>query len=663
MEAFHKETFMKLVRVVCLLLIAALMVSGASMAQDDETFADPDEQFTVPVPTNWTAEALDGYVLLQDPDELIQVYALAVEGETAEAGIEAAWAIVNPDFDQTVDKDIVSPPPPPGEDELVVITYDIGSEERIVQALARRIGEQVYVLIFDTDINAAMQRGAQINIIASGFTPTAATETDLSGVEPLTIGDTIFDELTQYTAGLLERLDVPGAAIAIVQDGEVIYTATFGVKELGSDDPIMVDTQFMIGSTGKSMTTMMMAALVDEGIIDWDTPVVDVLPDFAVADPELTQQLTFRNLVCACTGVPRRDYELIFNADELTAEAIVASLSTFEFFTDFGEAFQYSNQMVATGGYAAAAAIDGEGDLYARYLNAMQTYVIDPMGLTATTFDFDAVEAGGNYAVPHGANLDAEYEPLPLRVETLLTPIAPAGASWSNVEDMANYLITLLARGVAPDGTRVVSEENLLETWQPQVAVSADTSYGLGWFISEYKGVQVINHGGNTFGFTSDLALLPDAGVGIVVLSNGQGANLFNEGVRYRLLELIYEQPAENEEQIAFLLEQAETTMETLRETVGDAPEAADVEAFTGTYENEALGTLELRYEDGQLVADAGEFVIELRSNISEDAEPDTYLTFGPPAPGLAVRFVERDGVLELIVGTAPLEYTFERVG
>jgi len=654
---------MKLVRVVCLLLIAALMVSGASMAQDDETFADPDEQFTVPVPTNWTAEALDGYVLLQDPDELIQVYALAVEGETAEAGIEAAWAIVNPDFDQTVDKDIVSPPPPPGEDELVVITYDIGSEERIVQALARRIGEQVYVLIFDTDINAAMQRGAQINIIASGFTPTAATETDLSGVEPLTIGDTIFDELTQYTAGLLERLDVPGAAIAIVQDGEVIYTATFGVKELGSDDPIMVDTQFMIGSTGKSMTTMMMAALVDEGIIDWDTPVVDVLPDFAVADPELTQQLTFRNLVCACTGVPRRDYELIFNADELTAEAIVASLSTFEFFTDFGEAFQYSNQMVATGGYAAAAAIDGEGDLYARYLNAMQTYVIDPMGLTATTFDFDAVEAGGNYAVPHGANLDAEYEPLPLRVETLLTPIAPAGASWSNVEDMANYLITLLARGVAPDGTRVVSEENLLETWQPQVAVSADTSYGLGWFISEYKGVQVINHGGNTFGFTSDLALLPDAGVGIVVLSNGQGANLFNEGVRYRLLELIYEQPAENEEQIAFLLEQAETTMETLRETVGDAPEAADVEAFTGTYENEALGTLELRYEDGQLVADAGEFVIELRSNISEDAEPDTYLTFGPPAPGLAVRFVERDGVLELIVGTAPLEYTFERVG
>ncbi|MDX2141585.1 MAG: serine hydrolase domain-containing protein [Chloroflexota bacterium] len=654
---------MKLVRVVCLLLLAALMVSGASMAQDDETFDDPNGQFTVPVPTNWTAEALDGYVLLQDPDELIQVYALAVEAETAEAGIEAAWAIVNPDFDQTVEKDIVSPPPPPGEDELLVITYSIGSEERIVQALARRIGEQVYVLIFDTDINAAMQRGAQLNIIASGFTPTAATETDLSEIEALALDDVILDELTQYTAGLLERLEVPGAAVAIVQDGEVIYTATFGVKELGSDDPIMVDTQFMIGSTGKSMTTMMMAALVDEGIIDWDTPVVDVLPDFAVADPELTQQITIRNLVCACTGVPRRDFELIFNADELTAEDIVASLSTFEFFTDFGEAFQYSNQMVATGGYAAAAAIDGEGDLFTSYLNAMQSYIYDPIGMPATTFDFDAVEARGNYAVPHGANLDAEYEPIPLSIETLLTPVAPAGASWSTVEDMANYLITLLSLGVAPDGTRIVSEENLLETWEAQVAVSADVSYGLGWFISEYKGVQVINHGGNTLGFTSDLALLPDAGLGIVVLSNGQAANMFNEGVRARLLELVYDQPAENEEQIAFLIEQAEATVEMLTESVGDAPSETDVEAFLGTYTNDVLGTVELRYEDGQFVADAGEFVVELRPNVGEDAEPDTYLTFGPPVPGLAVRFVDNDGVLQLVLGSAPLEYTFERVG
>src|SRR5690606_22596971 len=119
---------------------------------------------------------------------------------------------------------------------------------------------------------------------------------------------------------------------------------------------ITPDTHMMIGSTGKTMTALLVAGLVDDGVIDWDTPVIEVLPRFAVADEELSRTITFRNLLCACTGVPRRDLELAFNYDELSAEAVVESLRSFEFFTAFGEAFQYSNQLVATAGYAAAAA-------------------------------------------------------------------------------------------------------------------------------------------------------------------------------------------------------------------------------------------------------------------------------------------------------------------
>jgi CubicO group peptidase (beta-lactamase class C family) len=269
-----------------------------------------------------------------------------------------------------------------------------------------------------------------------------------------------------------------------VQDGEVVYTGAFGVKALGSDDLITPETQFMIGSTTKPITTTMMATLVDDGIIAWDEPVVDVLPQFAVSDPELTQQFTLRNLVCACTGVPRRDLELLFNADDLTAADIVASLQTFQFFTDFGETFQYSNQLVATGGYAAAAALDPDGELYATYLEAMQTRIFDPLAMTNTTFDFDAVVARGDYALPHAANLDGVYYPLSVNDERVLIPIGPAGVAWSTVGDMAQYAITMLNRGVAPDGEQLVSEENLLETWQPQVAVSADASYGLGLSLS-----------------------------------------------------------------------------------------------------------------------------------------------------------------------------------
>src|SRR5690606_22805433 len=270
--------------------------------------------------------------------------------------------------------------------------------------------------------------------------------------------------------------------------------------------------------------------------------------EFAVADPDLTQSITMRNLLCACTGVPRRDLELFFNRSELGAEGIVESLGTFEFFTDFGEAFQYSNQIVATAGYAAAAAAGAEyGDFFEGYVNALHERVLDPIGLYATALSMDEVVSKGEHAMAHEQNIvSGEYEPIGLENEDLLTPIAPAGSHWSTAMDMARYLITELQVGVTPDGARVVSEENLRETWEPQVPVSATESYGLGWFRGEWKGLERLYHGGNTLGFTSELTFVPQAGVGIVVLTNARNANTFTGAVTLRVLELIYDQPADS---------------------------------------------------------------------------------------------------------------------
>jgi CubicO group peptidase (beta-lactamase class C family) len=410
MEAIIREK-RRMKRLLFVFVYVLLTLPSMAWAQDEDTFSDPNGLYTVPVPTNWTAQALDGYALLNDPDELINTYIVTVEGLPTDEAIAAAWEMVDPDFALEA-ADTISPPPPPNVDELIVVTYDTGSEPRVVQAVGQRVGEIVYVIMLDGELNAVVQRNAQAQTIFTGFQIVGQEQTDLSAVDPLPIDEAILAELEAYTADLLVRLEVPGAAVAIVQDGEVVYTGAFGVKALGSDDLITPETQFMIGSTTKPITTTMMATLVDDGIIAWDEPVVDVLPQFAVSDPELTQQFTLRNLVCACTGVPRRDLELLFNADDLTASDIVASLQTFQFFTDFGETFQYSNQLVATGGYAAAAALDPDGELYATYLEAMQTRIFDPLAMTNTTFDFDAVVARGDYALPHAANLDGVYYPL-----------------------------------------------------------------------------------------------------------------------------------------------------------------------------------------------------------------------------------------------------------
>src|SRR5690606_15235543 len=235
----------------------------------------------------------------------------------------------------------------------------------------------------------------------------------LSDVEPLRF-EAVADEFEQYVKDALADFGVPGASVAVVQDGEVAHLAGYGVKEVGGEQPITPTTQMMIGSVGKTMTSMLIATLVDDGALDWDTPVVDVLPRFAVADEALTQSLTIRNLLCACTGVPRRDFELAFNYDELSAEAVVESLREFEFFTDFGEAFQYSNQLVATAGYAAAAAAGAAyGELQSGYREALQARVLEPIGMADTTLDFETVETRGDFAHPHHVDLESgDYESL-----------------------------------------------------------------------------------------------------------------------------------------------------------------------------------------------------------------------------------------------------------
>lgn len=645
-----------------------VVMLGASMvaAQDGiaGTYDDPNGQFTVPIPTNWTAVTTEsGAALLSAPGDTILMYMLVVENESAEAAVAAGWEQIGQTIEQTARPQTI--PSAPGFEETVLVNYGSGMSAPLYQAVGQRIGTNVYtLLIVVNDLAAAGQRNAQIQIIASGFQPTDLVTTDLSAVTPLTVDETIIAALEDFIALNMPRAEVPGMALAIVQNGEIVYANGYGVRSLDSEEPVDADTYMMIGSITKSMTTLMMATLVDDGAMAWDTPAVEILPTFAVADPALSEQITMQNLVCACTGVPRRDMELIFNASEMTAEDTIDMLRTFRFFTDFGEAFQYSNQMVAAGGYIAAIAAGGNyGTLNADYFAAMQERVFDPIGMTRTTFDFATVLADGDHAVPHGGAFDetnSYYLPLPIETEELLLPVAPAGAAWSTANDMARYIITQMNQGVSPDGERVVSAENLLTTWQPQVSIDATTSYGLGWIVGDYKGARMIMHDGNTLGFTARAAFLPTHGLGIVVLINGQGANIFTDAVSARLFELVFElERSEAQESLDFLLARAEELESELLASVG-AYEAEAAAALVGTYSNDALGSLILSIQDDALIADAGEFTAVLRPAQGENDAPNTWMAINAPLAGQRIKFDPEALTLTLDITTD--QYVFERV-
>jgi CubicO group peptidase (beta-lactamase class C family) len=624
-------------------------------------YEDPEGRFTVPVPTNWQVEAREGYTLLTDPDGGIRAYILVTAaGEDIAQAIAEAWQSVDPSFNAPVEN-TQSPPPSEGIEEIVVVNYDT-PQNQVAQAFGQRFEDNLYLLLFEGDTSVVARRGSQLNIIASGFKITALEETNLAAATPKSFDETVRGELETFITENLAKAGIPGAVVAVVQNGEVVYEGAFGVKEKGKEDPLTVDTSMMIGSTGKSLTTMMMGVLVDEGKMTWDTPARQILPSFAVKDPELSKTITMRNLVCACTGVPRRDLELLFNANDLTAEDIVASLSNFEFFTDFGEAFQYSNQMVGTGGYLAAIAGGASPDnLLAGYQEVLEAHVLDPIGMNDTTISFDKVIERGNYATPHGYSISGERAPIALELEQLLTPIAPAGAHWSTAPDMARYMLTELSKGVSPDGERVISEENLLETWQPQVPVSSEVSYGLGWFVGDYKGTQLIEHGGNTLGFTSSFGFLPDKNIGILVLTNAQASNTFNESVRGRFLELVFDLPETVEANLEFALAQEEQGLEDIQKDQVELDVAA-LEPFVGTYENEALGEVTISLDGGTLRMDAGEFQSELLAYTRDDVT--VYAPSEPPLAsgaqgGFEFKLEADTPVIEL--SAPPDVYTFTR--
>ena len=144
--------------------------------------------------------------------------------------------------------------------------------------------------------------------------PVASPAADLTGVAPLPLTGERLAAFEAYVAEILAAAEVPGAAVAVVQGGQVTYAQGFGVKELGTDAPVTPDTLMQVGSTQKSMTSLLAASLVDAGRLRWDTRLVDLLPGFATGDPALTERLTVADAFCACSGLPRRDLELVFNS-------------------------------------------------------------------------------------------------------------------------------------------------------------------------------------------------------------------------------------------------------------------------------------------------------------------------------------------------------------
>ncbi|MEO6773082.1 MAG: serine hydrolase domain-containing protein [Kofleriaceae bacterium] len=439
--------------------------------------------------------------------------------------------------------------------------------------------------------------------------------------------------LDAFVTHAFDALHIPGAAIAVIVDGKVVYERMLGVRVLGQTAPVTAGTRFMLGSVTKPLTTFLQATLVDAGTIAWTTPVHDLMPAFAVAGG-LASRLALWHLMCGCSGVDGDDIPGMFTWEGITPEARIAALRTAQATAPLGEKFQYSNQMFAAGGFMAAHAFAPTLRLAKAYSSAMQAKVFAPIGMTATTTDFAVVEAG-DHALPHALAIDGTTHALPLAIERAVLPIAPAGAVWSTLHDMERYVLTELSHGIAPDGTRVASAANLAERARQRIAIDASTGYGLGLDISNDHGLRVLSHDGGSFGFGTTLYLLPEARTGIVILTNVRNGTAesqlpFNEAVTRRIVEALVATTVPDAEE---LLSRA------VKARARDPRPPVDrswLGALAGRYHEPVLGRIEVRDSpDGPLV-DVGEW----RSTVARIESPDgsaKLLLLDPPFAGGAL--------------------------
>ena len=184
----------------------------------------------------------------------------------------------------------------------------------------------------------------------------------------------------------------------------------------------------------------------------------------------------------------------------------------------------------------------------AAYDEIMRSKVLEPLGMTHTTFDFPTA-LSGNFASPHDNDVDGKTMPARMDMNYSVVPIRPAGGMWTSARDLSKYLQMELALGRLPDGRQLVSKENLLERRKGQVQTGEDTTYGMGLVVSSQYGIPVVSHGGSLFGYKSDMIFLPDHGVGAVILTNSDTGRYLTGLFRRRLLEMLFDGKPEAIEQ------------------------------------------------------------------------------------------------------------------
>lgn len=422
-------------------------------------------------------------------------------------------------------------------------------------------------------------------------------------------------DLDTYVQKVMDQWQVPGLAIAVVQDGKVVLAKGYGLRELGKPGKVDADTLFDIASNTKAFTAAALGTLVSSGKLSWDAHVVDYVKPFRLGDAYVTQNITLRDLLTHDSGYCDPG-AMWYSSDDTDA---IARLRYQKPDYGFRAEFCYNNMLYLTASRFIPA-VTGES-----WNDYVAEKFFKPLGMDRSVTTTAALAASSDVAAPH-ALLDKHVDVIHGYWPHNMDIDAPVGGIDSSASDMGRWLLMLLADGSY--GGKAVLPPAVLEAMEtPQAIIKADNesgrilrtwmpgatfyTYGLGFFIQDYAGHKLVWHAGDIDGMASALAMVPDAHLGVVVLSN-----LDHSDARFAILQHILQErlglPAQDASDALYAesqkaIQDGEAEDKKLADTRKPGAKAPlPLTDYTGLYRDDFDGSAEVTEEGGHLVLRLG---------------------------------------------------------
>jgi CubicO group peptidase (beta-lactamase class C family) len=408
----------------------------------------------------------------------------------------------------------------------------------------------------------------------------------------------------------LKTFEVPGIAIAIVKDDKIVYEHGYGVRSLASGGKVDENTLFGIASNSKAFTVAAIGILVDEGKLKLDDKVTDYIPEFKMFDPYVTAEFTIRDLLThrSGLGLGAGDLMLFPDSGNYDIHDIIHNLRYLKPVSSFRSKFDYDNQLYIVAGEVIAR-VSGMS-----WEDFIETRIMKPLHMEHSAAGYQLLKDYSDVAAAH-APVDGKVEVIPRYFQPVCDP---AGGIYSSVHDLSKWIIMQMNNGKYGEALdkRLFSEGIHAQMWSPQTILPVNgqtniynthfAAYGLGWFLSDVKGYKEVEHTGGIDGMVTDVTLIPELKLGIIVLTNqenGAAMRAITNQIKDTYLGITGNTWVKTfgDAMNKYHASMGNVTAGVWKTIDSAASIPVDAKVYTGTYHDNWLGDATISQKDGKL--------------------------------------------------------------